>query len=192
MRDWELRVDEIADPVPGPGQVLTKVLACGICGSDLHMLRYGAELRRLSQELEAELPPDPMRPIPFDRYRHGDGSRVLLRGRRARTGREQPHTRPSRRQHAGRVRQRRHPRRRVLEPLPGRLRRATGAQRAVGDPRPQRCAALPCGDDGATRGGHPHGEQEWDWPGRARRSCWGWDRSAWHVSPSSRCAASDR
>ncbi len=66
MRDWELRVDDIADPVPGPGQVLTKVLACGICGSDLHMLKYGAELRRLSQELEAELPPDPMRPIPFE------------------------------------------------------------------------------------------------------------------------------
>ena len=66
MRDWELRVDDIADPVPGPGQVLTKVLACGICGSDLHMLKHGAELRRLSQELEAELPPDPMRPIPFE------------------------------------------------------------------------------------------------------------------------------
>jgi threonine dehydrogenase-like Zn-dependent dehydrogenase len=66
MRDWELRVDDIADPTPGPGQVLTRVLACGICGSDLHMLEHGAELRRLAQELEAESPPDPMRPIPFE------------------------------------------------------------------------------------------------------------------------------
>ena len=38
MRDWQLRVDDIPDPTPGPGQVLTKVLACGICGSDLHLL----------------------------------------------------------------------------------------------------------------------------------------------------------
>ncbi|MGH9133103.1 MAG: zinc-binding dehydrogenase, partial [Ilumatobacteraceae bacterium] len=66
MRDWELRVDDVADPVPGPGQVLTKMLACGICGSDLHMLKHGAELRRLAGELEADQPPDPMRPIPFE------------------------------------------------------------------------------------------------------------------------------
>ena len=39
MRDWQLRVDDIARPDPGPGQVLTKVLACGICGSDLHLLQ---------------------------------------------------------------------------------------------------------------------------------------------------------
>ena len=45
MRDWQLRVDECPTPCPGPGQVLTKVLACGICGSDLHMLRHGAEVR---------------------------------------------------------------------------------------------------------------------------------------------------
>ena len=37
MKNWELRVDDIEDPVPGAGQVLTRVLACGICGSDLHV-----------------------------------------------------------------------------------------------------------------------------------------------------------
>ena len=31
MTDWELRVGEVDDPVPGAGQVLTKVLACGSC-----------------------------------------------------------------------------------------------------------------------------------------------------------------
>ncbi len=39
MRRGELRVDEVPDPVPGPGEVLVKTLACGICGSDLHMVQ---------------------------------------------------------------------------------------------------------------------------------------------------------
>lgn len=60
MRDWTLRVDEVPDPVPGPGQVLTKVLACGICGSDLHLVSHGAESRRLQQELAEGAPADPM------------------------------------------------------------------------------------------------------------------------------------
>ncbi|MBI5089752.1 MAG: zinc-binding dehydrogenase [Actinobacteria bacterium] len=66
MRDWQLRVDDLPDPTPGPGQVLTKVLACGICGSDLHLLVHGEESRRLAEELEAGRPPDPMAPKMFD------------------------------------------------------------------------------------------------------------------------------
>jgi threonine dehydrogenase-like Zn-dependent dehydrogenase len=69
MTDWQLRVDDVPDPVPGPGQVLTKVLSCGICGSDLHMLQHGEELRRVTSELESEFgdtPEDPMRPKVFD------------------------------------------------------------------------------------------------------------------------------
>jgi threonine dehydrogenase-like Zn-dependent dehydrogenase len=65
MQDWKLRLDEVPDPEPGPGQVLTKVLACGICGSDLHLLRHGEEARRLTEELAADEPPDPLRPIMF-------------------------------------------------------------------------------------------------------------------------------
>ncbi|MFV0260766.1 MAG: zinc-binding dehydrogenase [Acidimicrobiales bacterium] len=65
MQNWELRVDEVPDPTPREGQVLTRVLACGICGSDLHMLQHGAELRRLSEELERTAPPDPLRPHAF-------------------------------------------------------------------------------------------------------------------------------
>lgn len=40
MRDRRLVVDEMPDPTPGPGEVLVKTLACGICGSDLHALKY--------------------------------------------------------------------------------------------------------------------------------------------------------
>jgi threonine dehydrogenase-like Zn-dependent dehydrogenase len=36
--------DDVAEPVPGPGQVLVGVRACGICGSDLHFAQHGAEL----------------------------------------------------------------------------------------------------------------------------------------------------
>jgi threonine dehydrogenase-like Zn-dependent dehydrogenase len=66
MTNWALAVEEVPDPVPGPGQVLARVLACGICGSDLHMLQHGARQRALSAELEQDLPPDPMRPQFFD------------------------------------------------------------------------------------------------------------------------------
>jgi threonine dehydrogenase-like Zn-dependent dehydrogenase len=70
MTDWELRIADVPDPVPGPGQVLTEVLACGICGSDLHMLQHGAEVRAMSAAAEAEysadLPDDPLRPKVFD------------------------------------------------------------------------------------------------------------------------------
>jgi threonine dehydrogenase-like Zn-dependent dehydrogenase len=66
MKNWELRVDDIDVPTAGPGQVLTKVLSCGICGSDLHMLRHGEESRRLSDELAEEQTADPLATLMFD------------------------------------------------------------------------------------------------------------------------------
>ena len=35
----DLRVEEVAEPTAGAGQVKIRVSACGICGSDLHLLR---------------------------------------------------------------------------------------------------------------------------------------------------------
>lgn len=52
MRRGELRVDEVPEPVPGPGEVLVKTLACGICGSDLHMLQ------RVQRALDGEEQPE--------------------------------------------------------------------------------------------------------------------------------------
>ena len=46
-RPGQMIVSELDDPKPGPGHVLVRPLACGICGSDLHAaddLRHFAEL----------------------------------------------------------------------------------------------------------------------------------------------------
>ena len=40
MRNRALVVADVATPKPGPGEVLVRTLACGICGSDLHALRH--------------------------------------------------------------------------------------------------------------------------------------------------------
>jgi threonine dehydrogenase-like Zn-dependent dehydrogenase len=40
MRDKQLVVADVPIPEPGPGEVLVRTLACGICGSDLHALKH--------------------------------------------------------------------------------------------------------------------------------------------------------
>ncbi|WP_433885741.1 zinc-binding dehydrogenase [Pseudomonas vranovensis] len=40
MRDKQLLVESIQAPAPCAGEVLVKTLACGICGSDLHMFHH--------------------------------------------------------------------------------------------------------------------------------------------------------
>ena len=44
--------DDVAEPVPGPGQVLVGVKACGICGSDLHFAKYGDQMVKLTREMK--------------------------------------------------------------------------------------------------------------------------------------------
>lgn len=39
----DIRVEEVPDPVPGPGEVLIEVKAVGVCGSDLHSYRVRLE-----------------------------------------------------------------------------------------------------------------------------------------------------
>jgi propanol-preferring alcohol dehydrogenase len=36
--DLSLRVDELGTPEPGPGQILVRIQAAGVCGTDLHIL----------------------------------------------------------------------------------------------------------------------------------------------------------
>ena len=40
LRNQVVEAREIADPVPGPGQLLVRSLACGICASDLHYMDH--------------------------------------------------------------------------------------------------------------------------------------------------------
>lgn len=40
MRNARLVVDDLPEPEAGPGEVVVKTLACGICGSDLHALKH--------------------------------------------------------------------------------------------------------------------------------------------------------
>lgn len=39
--DQPLRVEEVPTPEPGPGEVLVKVAACGVCHTDLHYIDHG-------------------------------------------------------------------------------------------------------------------------------------------------------
>jgi threonine dehydrogenase-like Zn-dependent dehydrogenase len=50
-RGGRMVVDEMAAPTPGPGQVLCKTLACGICGSDLHALDHYDHIIALTKEM---------------------------------------------------------------------------------------------------------------------------------------------
>ena len=62
MRDKKLVVADVPVPEPGPGEVLAKTLACGICGSDLHFLRHGDKYveaaRRAGRRMDIDLDRD--------------------------------------------------------------------------------------------------------------------------------------
>jgi succinate semialdehyde reductase (NADPH) len=37
---WDLRIEDVRDPRPGPDEVLVAVEACGVCHSDLHQIKH--------------------------------------------------------------------------------------------------------------------------------------------------------
>ena len=52
LKSGQIYVKEDApDPVPGFGQVLVQVKACGICGSDLHFAKHGTDMLALTDEM---------------------------------------------------------------------------------------------------------------------------------------------
>ncbi len=63
MRGGKLVVDTVDEPEPGPGEVLVKTLACGICGSDLHALRHADELVAAARDSGAPFSMDPGRDV---------------------------------------------------------------------------------------------------------------------------------
>jgi threonine dehydrogenase-like Zn-dependent dehydrogenase len=59
LKSGKLYVREDApDPEPAFGQVLVQVKACGICGSDLHFAKHGADMLALSSQVKG-MPMDP-------------------------------------------------------------------------------------------------------------------------------------
>jgi threonine dehydrogenase-like Zn-dependent dehydrogenase len=62
--DGAIQVGEVADPVPRTGQVLVRTNACGLCASDVHLLKGGQAVVDASREFGgpysdlAEIPSD--------------------------------------------------------------------------------------------------------------------------------------
>lgn len=50
MRAGRLVAGELPEPEPGPGEVLVRTLACGICGSDLHVLEHADRFSAATRE----------------------------------------------------------------------------------------------------------------------------------------------
>jgi threonine dehydrogenase-like Zn-dependent dehydrogenase len=65
MQDAKLTVAMIPEPVPGLGEVLVDVLACGICGSDLHCAAHGPEFNAATKGAAGIELMDLSRPIVF-------------------------------------------------------------------------------------------------------------------------------
>ena len=89
MRNKRLVVADVPRPEPGPGEVLVRTLACGICGSDLHALRYAEQFVESQRRAGALFPMDLSRDVVMGHefcaeiVEHGPGtSRALAAGTR--------------------------------------------------------------------------------------------------------------
>lgn len=52
---FQFQVRELPDPVPGPGEVVVRVAACGVCGTDLHFLRSNPDWTPLGHEVSGTI-----------------------------------------------------------------------------------------------------------------------------------------
>ena len=48
---FQFEVRDVPMPEPGPGEVVVRVTACGICGTDLHFLRHNADWTPLGRDV---------------------------------------------------------------------------------------------------------------------------------------------
>src|SRR5712664_4894736 len=65
FRNGEIVVDQMPEPRPGPGMVLVKTLACGICGSDLHARKHAHRMVELAKHFPGRKPMDLSRDVVF-------------------------------------------------------------------------------------------------------------------------------
>jgi len=66
MRQGRLVVDDTDDPRPEKGQLLVRILACGICGSDLHFLRHGETMVAMTDAMLPSMGSQGMGMAPID------------------------------------------------------------------------------------------------------------------------------
>ncbi|HXQ90486.1 MAG TPA: zinc-binding dehydrogenase [Acidimicrobiales bacterium] len=59
-------VDDTPDPRPETGQMLVRILACGICGSDLHFLRHGESMVSMTDDMLPSMGTQGMGMAPID------------------------------------------------------------------------------------------------------------------------------
>lgn len=63
-RNGKIVLDDVPDPRPGPGQLLVRTLACGICGSDLHFQHHAHQFIDVARRAGvASMAADPTRDI---------------------------------------------------------------------------------------------------------------------------------
>jgi threonine dehydrogenase-like Zn-dependent dehydrogenase len=63
LLDREIKVGDLPDPTPGPGQVLVRTHSCGICASDLHVKDHGQQLVDWSRAYNGPFSMDLSRPV---------------------------------------------------------------------------------------------------------------------------------
>ena len=69
--------DDVGEPVPGPGQVLVAIKACGICGSDLHFAKHGDDVIAAGAQMEG-LPSGPSVDLTADVFMGHEFSAEIL------------------------------------------------------------------------------------------------------------------
>ncbi len=55
VREDAFFIEKLPEPTPGPGEVLVKVRACGICGSDLHYKKHQRDIMEKARSLGAPI-----------------------------------------------------------------------------------------------------------------------------------------
>ena len=151
MRSRKLVVADIPLPEPGPGEVLVKTLACGICGSDLHALKHAERFvenqRRVGARFVMDLDRDVvMGTSSAPRSWPSGPDNVAPAGRDP--GLLHPGPRPPRRRAHGRL----------LQRDAGRLRRVHAPHRVAPAPRARGPLHRARRADRAHGGGSPRGE----------------------------------
>jgi threonine dehydrogenase-like Zn-dependent dehydrogenase len=63
FRGGDIVVDSMPEPQPRQGEALVKVLACGICGSDLHAARHAHRMVAISKRIPGRVPMDLSRDV---------------------------------------------------------------------------------------------------------------------------------